>query len=375
MDFKIKTEDILKGMTNVQGITSRKTNLPVTSNVSIDAQNSQIRISATDLEVGYIGYYPAEVDEEGSTLISSKKFFEILKEFPSENIHFLMDEKNWILIRDIKNRDIEYHIAGTSTEEFPTIPGIDDVSFFEIGSSIIKQMIEKTIYIVLNEEIRSHLTGVYFEKKGREDKVFLRMVSTDGNRLSLVDQPIDREDDLIFDGGVIIPKRGLSEVLKVLKEDTRAKIGIKGNNFILSIENETFIIRLIEAEFPEYDRVIPMDNKKELKIEKDAFKSMLRRMSILSSDKYRGVKFKIDKDRLEAVTINPEIGESRESIKVSYNDEPFEIGFNPKFIIDTLNVMKSSEITIKFEDVSDPCLFLGKDDPDFISVIMPMRIK
>jgi len=376
MEFNIEKRDILAGITNVQGITSRRTNLPVTSNVMIEARESEIRISATDLEVGYIGYYPAKIDREGATLISSRKLFEILREFPSKDIHFIKDEKNWVIIEDIDDKAIEYRIAGTPIEEFPEIPDIDNVTLFEIDTSILREMIEKTIYIVLSDDIRSHLTGIYLEKIEKDGNTFLRMVSTDGNRLSLIDQILDDNNKtFIIDEGIIIPKRGLSEVVKVLKEEVKSKIGIKGNNFIVNVENETFIIRLIEAEFPKYERVISMSNKKELRIDRDTFKGMLKRMSILSSDKYRGVKFNIDKDQLEAVTVNPEIGESKESIRIDYKDEPFKIGFNPRFIIDTLNVMKSNEVIMRFKDESDPCLFLGEDDPNFVSVIMPMRLK
>jgi DNA polymerase III subunit beta len=371
MEFKINKQTILQALTKIQGITGKKTNIAITSSVLLTAKQGLLYITATDLEMAFHGTYEAEIIKDGSIAIPSRKFFEIVKDFPDEKVILKELENKWIHIAD---KNVEYSIVGIESDDFPELPAVDGVELLDMDSEIFKNMIEKTVIAVLSDEGRAHLAGVFFEKGVEDEKEIIRMVSTDGHRLSKIEQPIEGKNNLSLKEGVIIPKSGIVEILRILESGKKIHIGCKDNNFIVEKDNEKLIIRLIEGEFPDYQLVIPKKNKGELRVEKRTFLMMLKRMSILSSDKYRSVRFKIEKEKMETITMNPEIGESKEVIDVDYTGDPIEIAFNPRYFVDVLNTMESHDIIIKLHDEATPCILEGDMDPYFLSVIMPMRI-
>ncbi len=371
MEFKIHRENILGGLSKVQGITGKKTNLPITSNVVISSKDPHVSILATDLGIAFQGSYEAEVISEGETAVPSRKLYEILREFPDKTVVVQEMENKWIRI--IGN-SVKYELVGVDTEDFPAFPTVEGVNLLEINIDVMKNMIDKTIYAAVSDEGRAHLAGIYFEKISKGEKTKIRMVSTDGHRLSRIDHFVDHGEHLTLSGGVIIPKTGMVEVLKLLEGGNGLQIGFKDNNFIVRNQSEGLVIRLIEGDFPDYNLVIPKKTNTELKVDRQKFLMMLRRMSILSSNKYKGVGLRIEKEKLESTTTNPEIGESRESFSVNYEGDVFEIGFNARYVIETLNSMNSEEIIIKFSDEMNPCIIEGEDDPGFLGVIMPMRV-
>jgi len=371
MEFKIKKERMLDALTKVQGITGKKTNIPITSNVLISAQESMISIRATDLEMAFKALCEADVIKEGSTAVPSRKLYEIVRAFPSDTLAVKETENKWIQIAD---KRIEYNIVGMEPDDFPGFPEVGDVDLFEVDVNVIMNMINKTIYCVLGDEGRAQLAGICFENIGTDDMNKIRMVSTDGHRLSKIDHLLEDQQGPTLKGRVIIPKSGMVELLRLLEGGKSLRIGFKDNNFIAEKDQEVLIVRLIEGEFPDYEMVIPKMTQSEMIVQKEDFLMMLRRMSILSSDKYPGVRFKIDKEQLEATTTNPDIGESKETISVSYYGKPLEVAFNPKYFTDALTSMNSEEVVVKLKDEVNPCVIEGKGDIGFLSVIMPMRV-
>lgn len=371
MEFRINKENILRGLTKVQGITGKRTSIPITSNVLIFTEEAHLSVLATDLEIAFQGAYEADVLSDGRAAVPSRKFFEIVKDFPSNLVVVKELENKWIQIADKK---VEYNIVGMETDDFPGIPNIEGAELFNIDGDSFRNMIEKTIYAVMSDEGRAHLAGVFFETIVEGDVKKLRMVSTDGHRLSRIDVPMNREQEFTIEGGVIIPKSGILEVQKLLEGGGTVNIGFKDNNFIVRKDREALIIRLIEGEFPDYELIIPKKNKGELRVEKKSFLMMLKRMTILSSDKYRSIRCKINKEQMETITINPEIGESREVVSVVYDGEDIEMAFNPRYLMDAISAMESEEVIFKIEDDENPCVLQGESDPGFLAVVMPMRI-
>ena len=385
MEFRIKKEIILDGFTKIQGITGKKTNILITSNVLLSAKESVVSIRATDLEMAFKASYEAEVLKDGSTAVPSRKIYEIARVFPSDVLAIKEIENKWIRIG---NNKLEYNIVGMDTDDFPGFPDIVSVELFEIDVDVLKNMINKTIYSVLGDEGRAQLAGICFESITEGDVKKIRMVSTDGHRLSKIDHVVEDDKSALagLKQGVILPKNGIVEVLRILEDGKSVQIGFGENNFVVKKHarddserqvggnEEVLIIRLIEGEFPDYDMVIPKTGRNEMSVQKETFLMMLRRMSILSSDKYSGVRFKIDKEQVETTTTNPEIGEAKETISVSYRGEPLEVAFNPRYFIETLTSMDSEEVVVRFKDEVNPCTIEGKGDPGFLSVIMPMRV-
>jgi DNA polymerase-3 subunit beta len=373
MEFIIDKETILDALTKVQGITGKKTNILITSSILISAKESTISIQATDLEMAFKALYQTEVLQEGSTSVPSRKVYEIVRAFPSKMIAIKEIENKWIQIADKK---VEYNIVGMEPDDFPDFPDITGIEWFEIDVDVFKNMINKTIYSVLGDEGRAQLGGICFESLTTDQVKKIRMVSTDGHRLSIIDHIVEDEKFTLGElkEGVIIPKNGIIEVLRILEGGKSVQIGFKDNNFVVKKGEEVLIVRLIEGEFPDYEMVIPETCQNDMNVQKEDFLMMLRRMSILSSDKYSGVRFNIDKEQVEVTTTNPEIGESKEIISVSYSGEPLEVAFNPKYFIETLTSMDSDEVVVRFKNEVNPCTIDGKGDPGFLSVIMPMRV-
>ena len=373
MKFSVKKSDILDVLSKVQGITGRKSNLAITTSVLIRVSDSRLQLVATDLETGFEGEYPAVVESEGTVAINSRKLFEIVRDFPSDDI--LLDEvdNHWV---KIGNENVEYHIMGMNPDDFPDIPFIEEVEFYEFDSLALKKMIEKTSVIVgATDDKRAHIVGNFLERVDDGGTCAVRMVSTDGSRLATVDIAYDSGEQPPFAPGILVPKKGLTDVGKFLSTEGTVKLGLKDNKLIFKKKTETIIIRLLEGDFPDYRGIVVRDESgHHLKLDKSMFLMMLKRMSILSSEDYRGVIFNFADDKLVINSTNPDIGESKEDMDIDFTGEPIQVAFNPKFFIDSLHVIEDDVIILDIIDEERPCLVMGETDQSYLSVIMPMRI-
>jgi len=372
MKCKIKKNDVLDGLSKIQGLTGRKSNLPITSNVLLQTTNYGIVLRVTDLETGYEGLYSGTVESEGAIVINARKFYEIIREFPSDEIQVHEVENHWI---KIGNNNVEYNIVGMNPDDFPESPQIDDIEFFEIDSIEFKKMIDKMVIIMgASDEKRAHISGLYFETIQQDDQNLVRMVSTDGNRLAKVDCIHGKDLNFPSGSGILIPKKGLQEVVKFLDSEGVVQIGFKNSNFIIKKDSETIIIRLLEGEFPEYIDIIKKSNTNDISMDRQLFLMMLKRMSILSSEDYKGVIFNFTDDKLVITTTNPNIGESKEEMQIEYQEKAIKVMFNPRYFIETLNVIEEEKIKLNIIDEEKPCLIQGENNDRYVSVIMPMRI-
>jgi DNA polymerase-3 subunit beta len=372
MKFIIKKNDILDVLSKVQGITGRKSNLAITTNVLIKTNNYGITIIATDLETGYEGLYPATIESQGIMAINARKFYEIVREFPSDEIHVEEFENHWI---KIGNEKVEYNIVGMNPDDFPESPQIEDIEFFNIDSAVFKKMIDRTVIITgASDEKRAHIIGIYFEIIHSDDKNIVRMVSTDGNRLSKVDCFYEKDIKLPQGPNIIIPKKGINEVIKFLDPEGTVQIGFKNNNFIIKKDAETIIIRLLEGEFPEYGDIIKKGDSHAIHMDRELFLMMLKRMSIFYSEDYKGVIFNFSDDKLFINAVNPDFGESKEDMVINFKGAPIEVAFNPRYFIETLNVIDSEKVVINIIDEEKPCIIEEENDDTFLSIIMPMRL-
>lgn len=371
MEIRIERDELFKSTSRIQSIIEKRSNMPILSMILITAVESEVTISATDLEISYQQKIKAEIIDPGSITISGRKLFEILKESSSDSIHLKEKENNWISISDDNAR---FNLACLPAEDYPVFVEPEDVKTIEIKGKILSEMISKTIFSVTMEEAGFKLSGIYVEKMASEGKTFLRMVSTDGHRLSLVDKQIENIEDLVLEKGAMIPKKGMSELNKLASEGDNVHFGFKQNNCIAKIKNTIIVIRLLESKFPDYNAVIPSKAGHDIKLEKETVLQGMKKMVILSNETYRGVKITLENNNLELVSINPDLGDAQENLSVEYNGERLEAGFNARYFIDALQAMDSSNIELGFIDNSSPCLITGEDDQGFLGLIMPMRL-
>ncbi len=372
MRVTVQRSDILPVLSRIQGITGRKTNLAITTNVLIRTTNTGVSFSATDLETGFEGQYAAVVETQGAIALNSRKLFEIVKDFPQNEIVLNEIENHWI---KIGNETVEYHIVGLNPEDFPEIPKIENADFFDLPSCVLADMVSKSIVIgAAGDERRTHILGVYTERLVEEGIPILRMVSTDGSRLCKTDFHFEKSSVIPECAGVLIPKKSLSEVGKFLETEGSVQLAFKDSSLIVKKQNEIIIIRLLEGEFPRYAEIIQKPDGSHILLNRQLFLMMLRRMSILSSEEYKGVIFNFNENVLTISSTNPEIGESKEDMPIEFNRKKITVMFNPKFFIDTLNVIGDEKIILNILNEEKPCLVEGEKDKSYLSVIMPMRI-
>jgi DNA polymerase-3 subunit beta len=371
MEFTIHRDDLLKGLQKAQSVAEKRSSMPILSNVLIELAQEDLRLTATDLEVSFSGAYSARVIQAGAITVQARKFYEIVKELPAQEVRVLARENQWL---HISSGSTEYNLVGLSADEFPKVMKSEAVEWVDLETATLKDMIERTIYAVSTEETRYNLSGIYFEKVTIDDQINLRLVATDGHRLSLVDRTLAEVEKLGFRKGVIVPRKGMQELIRLLEESERVHIAFADNTAIFRIGESTLIMRLVDGEFPDYNTVIPKKALRVLNVERTKFMEMLRRMSIISTERYRGVRCNLYLDRMEIISNNPEIGDAREELPVTYQGEEMTAAFNPRYFLDALSVMKSQIVQAKMVDESSACTISGMEDEGFLAVVMPMRL-
>lgn len=370
MEFKIEKEEFAKGLAKIQGIVEKKTTLPVLSNVLIDVKKDRIELSATDLEVGIRSAYQAtKIIKTGTVTLPAKRLFEIVRELPQGEIHIIKQDNDWV---DIKYANGHMLLSGLPADDFPMIPAFENEGFASFEPDLLAEMIDMTLFAVSTDETRYYLNGIYFEKSADNS---LRMVSTDGHRLSMIEKEVPSATKLELSQGVILPRKGMLELKRLLAgaEDS-VSLCIRDRNAIVLSKETLLYIRLIDGEFPDYNRVVPTGNEKILEIDKANFTSVLRRISVVSSEVTKGVKLALSKNAIEISSDNPSLGQASEKIQVKYENEDMEIGFNARFFMDILAVIPDGSIRVELSDGLSPALIKTDNVEGFCSVIMPMRL-
>jgi len=373
MKLSIPRNELQRGLTRIQSIVEKRNTMPILANVLLDASDETeqgLELAATDLEVGIRSVHPAEIETPGRVTASAKKLYEIVRELPEEPVHIEVSSDAYVSIQCAR---ASFTLAGNSAEEYPTLPTATPGSTANVPAVVLSQMIERTMYAGSVDETRYNLNGVYLEKIAETGK--LRMVATDGHRLAYVDRLLDMDLGGL-ESGVIIPRKGLSELKKLVDEEDadEVEIGFEGNSGLVRKKDVTLVMRLIEGEFPNYRQVIPQQQGHQLVLPTETLVQALRRVALLSSERSRAVKFEIGNGVLKLSSNNPDLGEAHEELDADYHGDTVEIAFNARYLTDCLAVMSAKEIRLGFQDPLSPAQLVPTDDDDTLAVVMPMRI-
>lgn len=372
--INISREDFLAGLSPIQNVTGKKGTIAILSNVLIQSSTDALILTATDLEVGIRNTVPAEIISPGAITLPARKLFEIIRESNVETINLEELENNWVKIKANKTN---YNLAGMPAEEFPTFPEYSEENIVAVESKIIKELIDKTIFSVAQEgENQFNLTGVLVEKKGNEDENFIRMISSDGHRLTLMETGIEGDvKNITIEKNTIIPRKGVLEIRKFCEANEKIKIGFEKKQAVVKTDNSLLIIRLMNGDFPDYNNIINViDKENYFRIDKLSFLNSMKRMNLFTEDRFNAVKFDIHKKVLILSSQNMDIGNAKDEIDIEFTGDSFTLGFNGKYFVDTLQAMNSDEIIVYINSEESPCLLKAEDDPGFLSVIMPMKI-
>jgi len=375
MKLKIKKKDLMNLLSKTQNIVEKRNTMPVLINVLFEAKKNKLKVFATDLEVSLTDETEAEISEEGQLAINAKNLFDIIKELSEGLINLTKKKNNWL---EIKQNKSVFNIVGIGPEEYPIFPSFKTSDFVKMDSKTLSEMIERTIYSVSNDETRYHLNGVYFEKKAAgTGKVQFRMVATDGHRLSLVDREIAGkfQESAIPSNGVIIPRKGLTEIKKIIDSvEGTVEMAFEGSQLIIKNGTTVLMVRLIEGKYPNYQQLIPQKMKRSANIDRETFLGSIRRVSLLSNHKSKGVTISLTKGKMEISSNNPELGDAKEEIDVDYSGDDMKIGFNARYILDILNSFEDPSLALELDGQLSPGLIRPEGDKNYTCVVMPMRI-
>ena len=368
MEIKAKREDFLSALSRTQGTVERRNTMPILANVLIETHANRIRITATDLEVGVRASLNGEIITSGRVTVDARKLYEIVRELSEEMIELQRLENDRVEIRSGKS---VFKMVGLDAQEFPVFAQNAEGDRKECPAQVLKEMIDKTIFSVSTDETRSNLNGALLHESG---DAIVRMVTTDGHRLSLVQREIG---PLGIQKGVIIPRKGLGELRRLLEDSGEATVslGLTENMVFVWYGDVEMSIRLIDGEFPDYDKVIPSDNTSEANVPQGNLFRALRRVSLLSSDRYRGVRVELKGGGMFISANNPDLGEAAEELEVDYQGARLSIGYNAQYLLDILGVLEHDDkVTLAVKDDQSPTVLKRHGDESVLYVVMPMRI-
>jgi DNA polymerase-3 subunit beta len=371
--FSINREEFLKGLSRVQNIVERKNTVPILSNVLIDGTGDKLKMLATDMEVGISGFLEASVKSQGSVTLSARKLFEIIKELPSESsVAVQVKEDN---ISEITCGSSSFELKGLPADDYPSLPTYEEGNFLTLNAENFKDMIKKTIYAASTDETRYNLTGILFEMEEEEDgKGILRLVATDGHRMAKVEK--GAEGNIRPGESVVIPRKSLNEVRKLLEEgdDEMVEVDFQKQHGVFRKDSIVLTTRLIDMSFPNWKQVVPEERVFVAEADRESMIHAIRRVSLLSSERSRAIKFAFTSGKVTVHINNPDLGTATETVPVTYDGDDVEVTFNARYMLDTLSSMNVETVELGLKDELSPCVISQKGQEDYISVIMPMRI-
>jgi len=404
MRVKMERETLMKGIARTLGVVDRRGTMPILGNFLFQAEADGVQIAATDLEVSFRGFYPAQVEEPGALTLPAHYCFNLIKELPGQLLDLVGTEKSNL---QLTVSDSRYQLLGLPADQFPPVPQATDLDLVAVESAQLREMIEKTIFSVSGDDLQYHLSGIFWERvregaeeeggieegaeegageekieeaeEGEKGPYSLRMVSTDGHRLTLIQRLLPESERFAIEEGILIPRKGVAEISRLLAEEEKVALGLGQKSLALKVNNKYLFIRLLEKKFPDYRRIIPETFAYQFALNRRGLFDTLRRISLLSTERFKGVILKLTSDLAEITFQNPEIGEGRELLPLTLEKgEPeglqFEIGFNARYLLEPLNVMTGETVLMEVNEKDRPCRIIDKEDPNYFSIIMPMSL-
>jgi DNA polymerase-3 subunit beta len=372
MEMVVRKTDLLRELQLFQGIVERKNTIPILANVLIETDGDQVKFLATDLEVGLRSKCAASVTKGGSLTLPAKKLYEIIKALPETDVRIEQD-KNGVKVAADR---FDSRMQTLPREDFPTLPDSSGTFSATLARETLKQMVSKTQFAITGEDTRYFLNGALFIL--RPDSMSLD--STDGHRLALITVPREKKakagkaDEEVR---VILPRKTLLELGRLLAESEGDIQYERGENHLFfDIGGRLLISRMIDGQFPAFERVIPKSNDKRVEFDRDRLTSAVKRVALLSNERSRAVKFQIDKGKVEIASSSPEFGEAKEVLIVEYAGTPVTICFNAQYVLDFLGVVETDSVSLDFKDEMSQAVLkpVAADGYDYTYVIMPMRV-
>ena len=369
MKFSVNQQDLQKSLNYCQGVIEKRSTLPILSNVLLSANNSSLIITATDLDLIFINKIKnIEIIDEGTTTTSSSIMYDIIRKFTSgKKINLSLSNESKLQLESEKSI---FHLNCINSSEFPLTDENFSQNEFSLKSKELLKLLNKCKFSVSNDETRHYLSGVYFHQTEIEDKVYLTAAATDSHRMSI--SKLKLKEKIQFDP-IILPKKTIFQLCSILDDyEGDVKISNIKSKIKFELNNSILISKLIDGKFPNYEQVIPKNNKKKLEVNLKIFLDSVDRVASVSLDRKDGVKFNLKKDVLNLSVNNANSGDGNESLSVVFDHE-LDISFNSRYLMDIASQLDGDKIEIFFNDTASPALIKDPSDFDSIFVVMPMK--
>ena len=371
MKLTIERTDLLRSLGHVQSVVERRNTIPILSNVKIEATGDAVTLNATDMDLDIVEQVAAVVATPGATTAPALTFYEIVRKLPDgSQIELDAPGDGKLTIRAGRSR---FTLSCLPTEDFPVMSGGEYAHSFKIPAGELRELIDRTRFAMSTEETRYYLNGIYMHVFDREGTKTLRAVSTDGHRLASVELPLP--SGAAGMPGVIVPRKTVGEIRKLIDETgDDVEISLSDAKIRFAFDDAVLTSKLIDGTFPDYQRVIPAGNDKEMTVDRKAFSDAVDRVSAISSEKSRAVKLSFDGNTLSLSASSPENGTAQEEIEVTYAADSFDIGFNSGYLLDIARQIDGDTAVFMLSDAASPTIIRGSEDSGTLYVLMPMRV-
>lgn len=383
MDLYIERDELGRGLARVQGIIERRSTHPLLSHVLLHAREGGLRMTATDTEVAYIGELAANVQKPGQIAVDAANLFQVARALPEPTVQLTSTANKRLEIRSGRS---QFKLPGHAAEDFPALPAFDAMGKAMVAERVLRRLVEQTSFSVATDDVRYGLNGAHLEEIEVDGARRLRMVATDGHRLSAAEGPIEGKFPL--NPRMLVPRKALAVLRKLLEGDSEpVELGFAEGAIRLTRPDQTFWFRMIDGEFPDYHAVVPTENKHRATLRRDDLSAALKRVGILVQDRARAVKFAFGgtegENELEIEVHNVDRGEVREVVPIELEGGPIQVGFNARYLGDVLAVLEGERITLELAHPLAPCLVRDPDASsaqgpnagcDSFFVVMPMRL-
>lgn len=371
MKFQVDRQDFHRAIATVESIIPAREIRSIISNVLIEAEQDRIVLTATDLEMGIKTSLPVKTAQKGRITLPAKKLSQSIREFRGSEISFSSDEDERITIQDASGvSKARITLMGAPSDEYPTIPTLDEKRYSGFPTGLALEMLKKTGYSMAEEDARYVFNGLYaLNENGKA-----AFVATDGRRLSKIRREFP--EPLPFPQGVILPNKAVRELLKLLDSSEDGKIAFdeKERRVYFRIGHVDLISKLIDGQYPDYEQVIPRKLTYKVQLDRMGFETSLRQVAVMAAEPSRQVRMNFSSGNMNISASTPDVGEASDDVSAEYDGEDLTIAFNSNYLLEVLKVMGAERISLGFSSSSAPSAIQDPDDPDFIAVIMPMKI-
>ena len=366
MKTTIKREDLLAPLQQIIGAVERRQTLPILGNVLLKSSGGDLSLAATDLEIEMVSSVIHDGGDDFQTTIPARKLLDICKALPDGSAINFSIEDTKVSLTSARSR---FTLATLPAQDFPSLDEIEVQQSFSIPQNMLKGLIDKTAFAMAQQDVRYYLNGILMEISPQR----VKLVATDGHRLAL--SAVDIDSGVSEDRQIIIPRKAVLELARLLdSSDSQAKCELSQNHFRLETDSLVFTTKLIDGKFPDYERVIPVDGNKSMRVDRETLKHSMSRIAILSNEKYRGIRLTLSSGNLSIQANNPDQEEAEEELQVDYSETDMEIGFNVTYLIDVLNVLGSETVQVKLKDSNSSAIISDNEDESSLYVVMPMRL-